>query len=52
MSYVKGVAVGEQWRNTTGAVVAMRLSVKDGVGNNLVAGCQDIALVQVTEQQP
>jgi beta-galactosidase len=33
--------------NTTGAPAALAISVKDGVGATLLAGCSDVALVQV-----
>ena len=39
--------VVSMWRNTTGAPAGMRLSLQDNVGATLIAGCADIALVQV-----
>lgn len=33
-------------RNTTGVPSAIRLSIKDGVGADLTAGCRDVALIQ------
>lgn len=49
VAYASGsnVPLAEVWRNTTGPASALRISVKDGVGSTLVAGCQDVALVQV-----
>jgi len=41
------VPVAVEFRNTTGPAASLQLSVKDGVGSSLVAGCQDIAYVQV-----
>jgi len=39
------VAVG--WANTTGPAASLVISIKDGVGATLVAGCSDVAYVQV-----
>lgn len=47
VSYSGGQPVQTVWRNTTGPAVALQISVKDGVGSTLVAGCQDVAYVQV-----
>lgn len=48
-AYSKGAATPRAWavRNTTGAPTALRISIKDGVGTQLIAGCRDVALVQV-----
>ena len=42
-----GKVVAEQSRNTTGVPAALSISVKDGVGLSLTAGCADVAFVQV-----
>lgn len=49
VGYMNGSTTGvvEVSRNTTGAPAALLISVKDGVGSALVAGCADVALVQV-----
>jgi beta-galactosidase len=47
VAYTGGVQVAEMWRNTTGPAAALQISVKDGFGTALVAGCADVALVQV-----
>jgi len=47
VAYKAGSPVAEQWRNTTGAPAALVISVKDGVGSTLVAGCADVAYIQV-----
>lgn len=47
VGYVKGVAVVQDVVTTTGAPAGLRISVKDGVGASLTAGCQDIAYLQV-----
>ena len=39
--------VATAWRNTTGPAAALRISVKDGVGSTMVAGCQDVGYIQV-----
>jgi len=41
--YLNGTStpVAEQWVNTTGAPAALRISIKDGVGSTLYAGCAD-----------
>jgi len=39
--------VAVQFRNTTGPAASLSISVKDNVGTQLVAGCQDVAYVQV-----
>lgn len=36
-----------QWRNTTGPANSLVLSVKDGMSSSLIAGCQDVAYLQV-----
>ncbi len=46
--YTNGKQVATQWRNTTGAPAALRISVKDNVGSSLIAGCADAAYVQVS----
>jgi beta-galactosidase len=49
VAYSKGsnVVRAETWRNTTGVATGLRISIKDGFGGALVAGCSDVALVQV-----
>ena len=43
-----GKQIATQTIETTGAPASLRASFKDGLGTNgLVAGCSDIALVQV-----
>lgn len=48
-AYMNGstTPVATQTVNTTGAPAALEISVKDGVGASMLAGCDDIALVQV-----
>ena len=48
VAYTAGVQVAEMWRNTTGAPAALQISIKDGFGAQMVAGCADTALVQVS----
>jgi beta-galactosidase len=47
VGYVGGVPVATMSRNTTGAPARLAISVKDGAGASLMAGCDDAALVQV-----
>ena len=49
MAYEAGGSriLADAWRNTTGEPSALVIDVKDEVGTQLVAGCQDILLVQV-----
>lgn len=46
--YLNGTStpVAEQWVNTTGAPAALRISIKDGVGSTLYAGCADAGALQ------
>jgi len=48
-AYINGTSapVANVTRTTAGAPAALRVSVRDGVGAELVAGCHDVALVQV-----
>lgn len=47
--YVNGTAepVINAFRNTTGPAASLSISIKDGVGTEMIAGCSDVALVQV-----
>jgi beta-galactosidase len=49
VAYVNGsnTPVAVAFRNTTGTASALLISIKDGIGEQLVAGCADVALVQV-----
>ena len=49
LAYKNGTsaALAEHWVNTTGAPAALRVSVRDGFGATMVAGCHDVALVMV-----
>jgi beta-galactosidase len=47
VSYKRGVISSVVYRNTTSEPAALRLSIKDGVGATLAAGCKDVALLQV-----
>jgi beta-galactosidase len=42
-----GNAIATHVRNTTGAPVALRATIRDGVGSQLFSGCNDYGLVQV-----
>ncbi len=35
------------WRNTSGPAAALTIAVKDGVGATLIAGCRDVAYIEV-----
>ena len=50
VAYVNGSVATDAWRNTSGPVAAMQISVKDGFGTQLIAGCADVALVQASER--
>lgn len=47
VGYNAGAPVATAFRNTTGAPARLAISIKDGVGATLMAGCDDAALVQV-----
>lgn len=48
IAYNNGVAVADTWKNTTGAPVALKASIRDNIGTTLYAGCYgDAALVMV-----
>ena len=49
VAYANGSStpIAQQWRNTTGAPAALRISIKDGFGATLIAGCRDAAIVAV-----
>jgi hypothetical protein len=49
LAYMNGSSspAAEAWRNTSGPVAALQISVKDDFGTQLIAGCADVALVQV-----
>lgn len=42
-----GAVLQTLWRNTTGAPAALRITVRDGIGATLYAGCNDYGLVMV-----
>ncbi len=35
------------WRNTSGPAAALAITIKDGVGATLIAGCRDVAYIEV-----
>ena len=48
VAYTAGVQVSEVVRNTTGPAASLAIAVKDNFGAQLVAGCADVALVEVS----
>jgi hypothetical protein len=48
VAYVNGEVAGQDVSTTPGAATALQLAIKDGFGASLLAGCQDVALVQVS----